>query len=287
MNRSSEMQAVEGASGAPEAKQIEEFRVTIYDYYRSHGRKMPWRETSDAYHILVSEIMLQQTQVSRVVEKYPEFIAEFPNILALNDAPLQKVLAAWQGLGYNRRALALKAVAKQVVEVFGGRIPRSMTDLMLLKGIGASTAGAIAAFAFNDPAVFIETNIRTVFIHFFFPEKASVRDTEVLQIIEAALDRENPRTWYWALMDYGAMLKKNGLCMNAKSAHHQKQSPFHGSVRELRGRILKLLVDAPGITPMEVARETGFGIEKVRDGFERLETEGFIVSEAGRYRISG
>jgi A/G-specific adenine glycosylase len=264
-----------------------DFQNVIYDHYRVHGRKMAWRETTDPYCILVSEIMLQQTQVARVVEKYREFITAFPDISALDRASFQEVLSVWQGLGYNRRALALKAIARQVMEDFSGALPRSFTDLMRLKGVGRSTAGAVTAFAFNDPAVFIETNIRTVFIHFFFADDDEVvEDFRILPLIEATLDHENPRVWYWALMDYGAMLKKNGIDLNLKSAHYQRQTSFHGSSRQIRGRILKALVSAPGLTQTEMACETGFPLHRIVEGVERLEAEGFIVSEAGRYRIS-
>lgn len=273
------------AGRAVESPDIARFQSTVYDHYRFQGRKMPWRETSDPYHILVSEVMLQQTQVGRVTEKFNRFIAEFPNIKALDRASLQDVLSVWQGLGYNRRALALKALARQVVEEFGGHLPCSLADLMRLKGIGRSTAGAIMAFAFNDPVVFIETNIRTVFIHFFFAHDLLVGDAQIMPLIEAALDRANPRVWYWALMDYGAMLKKSGLDMNARSTHYQKQGRFHGSVRQLRGRILKVLVSNPGLTGVEMAREVGFSEERTREGLERLEADGFIVCEGGRYRI--
>jgi A/G-specific adenine glycosylase len=263
-----------------------EFQAIVYDHYRSHGREMPWRETNDPYHILVSEIMLQQTQVGRVIEKFKEFIAAFPDIPALDRAPLQEVLSVWQGLGYNRRALALKAMAGQVMEEFGGVLPRSAADLVRLKGIGRYTAGAIMAFAFNQPAVFIETNIRTVFIHHFFAHEEGVQDSHILPLVEATLDCENPRVWYWALMDYGAMLKKNGLDMNQRSAHHQRQTPFHGSFRQLRGRILKALVSTAGLTLTQLTQETGFPPDHVADGVQRLEAEGFIVSEGAHYRIS-
>jgi len=154
-----------------------------------------------------------------------------------------------------------------------------------LKGVGRYTAGAIMAFAFNEPAVFIETNIRTVFIHHFFARQEGVQDSQILPLVEAMLDRENPRVWYWALMDYGAMLKKNGLDMNGRSAHHQKQTPFHGSFRQLRGRILKALVPTTGLTLTQIAQETGFSPDHVADGVQRLEAEGFIVCEGGHYRI--
>lgn len=283
----SEEEAKGTAPHTPESAEIAEFRTAIYEYYESHGRKMPWRQTNDPYCILVSEVMLQQTQVGRVFEKFTEFIAEFPDMGTLHEASLQEVLAVWRGLGYNRRALALKAIAKQVVEDFHGVLPRSLADLMRLKGVGRSTAGAIMAFAYNQPVVFIETNIRTVFIHFFFPRDILVKDVQILPLVEATLDLANPRVWYWALMDYGTMLKKQGLEMNSRSAHHQTQSPFHGSLRQVRGRILKALVLSCGLTDAELAQETGFPPERIEEGIEKLKADGFIVCEEGHYRISG
>jgi A/G-specific adenine glycosylase len=263
-----------------------EFQAIVYDHYRSHGRQMPWRETNDPYHILVSEIMLQQTQVSRVTEKFKEFVSAFPDIPSLDRASFQEVISLWQGLGYNRRALALKAIAKQVMEEFSGLLPRSVADLMGLKGIGRYTANAVAAFAFNEPVVLVETNIRTVFIHHFFASQERVEDPQIIPFVEATLDRENPRIWYWALMDYGATLKKNGLDMNAKSAHYQRQTRFSGSFRQVRGSILKALVSTTGLTFAELAQKTGFPPDRVAEGVRRLEAEGFIVSEASHYRIS-
>ncbi len=247
---------------------------------------MPWRETSDPYHILVSEVMLQQTQVGRVVEKFKEFVAAFPDIVALDRASLQEVLSIWQGLGYNRRALALKSVARQVLEEFGGRLPGSAVDLMQLKGVGPYTANAVMAFAFNEPVVLVETNIRTVFIHHFFTDDEGVRDSGILPLVEATLDRDNPRVWYWALMDYGTMLKKSGLDMNARSAHYQRQTPFHGSFRQVRGMILKALVSTADLTILDIARETGLSSDRVSEAVQRLEAEGFIVSETTGYRVS-
>jgi A/G-specific adenine glycosylase len=131
------------------------FRQKIYRYYRRNGRPLPWRKTRNPYHILVSEIMLQQTQVERVMQKYPRFIASFPDFKTLAKAPLRKILQQWQGMGYNRRALFLKKIAVEVVEKFNGRLPRTMEELMTLPGIGKNTAASISAFAFNKPVAFI------------------------------------------------------------------------------------------------------------------------------------
>jgi A/G-specific adenine glycosylase len=226
----------------PYRKSIKSFQEKILEYYKTHGRKMPWRETRDPYCILVSEIMLQQTQVSRVEEKYPAFIEAFPNFKALDKAPLAKVYGVWQGLGYNRRALALKKIARTVISDYKGVLPRTHDELCRLPGIGRATASSIMAFAFNLPSVFVETNIRTVFIHFFFKNRKQVADDEILEVAGQCLHKKNPRVWYWALMDYGTMLKKSGEDKNARSKHYKKQERFEGSRRQIRGRILKILL---------------------------------------------
>ncbi len=214
------------------------FRGLVYRHFDMSGRDFPWRRTTDPYRILVSEIMLQQTQTGRTVEKYVEFIARFPNVGDLAQANATEVLAIWQGLGYNRRALALHRTARIIAAEFGGLVPREKSALMALPGIGAYTAAAIRAFAFNLPEVFIETNIRTAFIHEFFPDIEGVRDHDILPLVEATLDHAAPRRWYQALMDYGAMLKQSGN-PSRRSAHHHLQSPFKGSRREARGIILR------------------------------------------------
>ena len=199
------------------------FKRTIWEYYRAHRRPMPWRrarDLRDPYRILVSEIMLQQTQVSRVVGFYENFIKKFPDVRTLAGAKTAEVLKAWQGLGYNRRALALQRLAKEVVEKYQGKLPHEKEKLVALPGIGEYTAGAVRAFAFNQPEIFIETNIRRVFIHFFFPRRQKVTDTEIVRYSERTLDRKNPREWYFALMDYGAMLGNSTQNPNHRSAHY-------------------------------------------------------------------
>lgn len=183
--------------------------------------------------------MLQQTQVDRVVPYYKAFLKQFPNIKSLAEAPLSDVLRAWQGLGYNRRAKMLHNAAKVVVVNYGGRLPKTYSDLVSLPGVGDYTAKAVRTFAHNKPEVMIETNIRTVFIHHFFPKKDTIHDDALLPFIEQVLDTKNPAIWYAALMDYGVHLKKLHTNPSRKSAHHTKQKPFKGSDREIRGAILK------------------------------------------------
>jgi A/G-specific adenine glycosylase len=221
------------------------FKKAILCYYEREGRDLAWRHTTDPYHILVSEIMLQQTQVGRVTVKYPEFIEAFPSFAALAAAPFPDVLAKWQGMGYNRRALAIHQCAREVMTAFDGELPHDVEQLATLPGIGHATACSIAAFAFNMPVAFIETNIRRVFIHFFFEDSLSVTDREILPLVEQSLDTTNPRVWYWALMDFGSALKKTVPNPNKRSAHYAKQSKFVGSDREIRGMILKAFVQRP------------------------------------------
>jgi A/G-specific adenine glycosylase len=217
------------------------FKKKVYSYYRSHRRDFPWRSTHDPYRILVSEIMLQQTQAPRVVQPFEKFVAQFPSVEVLAKSSSAKVIRAWQGLGYNRRALNLHRTAKVLQEQYGGVVPSDPEKLVALPGIGPATAAAIGAFAFNRPGVLIETNVRSVFIHFFFPKRKKVSDSELLPLIEKSVDQEQPREWYYALMDYGVMLKATSVNPSRRSRHHKKQSAFKGSDRQLRGAILRSL----------------------------------------------
>lgn len=268
------------------------FKETVLSHYRAHGRDLPWRRTRDPYRILVSEVMLQQTQVSRVAEKFGPFVERFKDFPVLSAAPLIEVLSFWRGLGYNRRALYLKEIARIVIDQYAAKLPDSPGELVKLPGIGSNTAGSIAAFAFNRPVVFIETNIRSVFIHHFFPDATDVRDSRILPLVEATLDRENPRLWYWALMDYGRMLKETTANPGRRSAHYARQSPFSGSDREIRGAILKQLIDAdrPGacgaMTETEIVAALTMDQERIRKALGQLIREGFIIRERGRCRIA-
>jgi A/G-specific adenine glycosylase len=263
----------------------ESFRSLIREFYDHSGRPMPWRETRDPYRIFVSEIMLQQTQVPRVMQKYPEFLARFGDFHALAQAELREVLLAWQGLGYNRRAKFLHEAARRIVSHHGGELPREPEVLVTLPGVGPNTAGSLAAFAYNLPVVFIETNIRRVFIHFFFAEAGGIRDRDILPVVEATLDREDPRTWYYALMDYGAMLAKWFPNPNRRSAHYTRQSAFENSDRQIRGRLLRALGEREALSVAELPAVLGFSEERVASVVSALEKEGFIARRDGRVRI--
>ena len=237
-------QVADGAIPAPlSAPAVERFRARVYAHYLRHQRALAWRETRDPYAILVSEVMLQQTQVARVSRYYPRFLACFPDPATLARAPLRAVLEQWSGLGYNRRALALQRTAQVVMRDHGGSLPADRDALLRLPGIGPATAGAVLAFAFERPVVFIETNIRRVYLDQFFPAAAAVPDRALLPLVACTLDRSQPRRWYYALMDYGAALGRRGANPNRRSAHYTRQSPFTGSNRQLRGLVIRLLTE--------------------------------------------
>ena len=255
---------------------VDAFRNIIYSYFKKNGRKFPFRENITPYNVLVSEIMLQQTQTGAVSEKFLRFITSFPDFNSLNQAPLEDVLKAWHGLGYNRRAIALKKIAEKVIKDYNGVLPDSLKTLEDLPQIGHNTASSIIAFAFNKPTVFIETNIRRVFIYFFF-QKKNVKDKEILPLVEKVLDKENPRKWYYALMDYGVMLKKTHPELNKRSAHYKKQAVFKGSNREIRGNILKLLLDRGEILEKDLIEKFKIEYERLNKILNQLTKEGFIT----------
>lgn len=227
------------------------FRRIVWWYYRAHGRHdLPWRppslklwkgkEDDTLYHVLVSEVMLQQTQVERVIPFYRKFIKQFPTAKKLAAASLLRVLKVWQGLGYNRRAKLLREAAQKLVDTpLSGTRFNLVKNLEGLSGVGSYTARAIAAFAYNQDVIFVETNIRTAITHHFFAKKKKVSDAEIENILERTLPRGKAREWYSALMDYGAFLKKSGVRLNAKSKKYVKQSKFVGSLRQARGAILR------------------------------------------------
>lgn len=261
------------------------FRTIIYGYFRKYQRDFPWRHTDNPYHILISEIMLQQTQTSRVAEKYLEFIAAFPSIEALAVATLREVLVVWQGMGYNRRARYLHQMARLIRERHNGAIPDTPEELVRLPGIGPATASSIAAFAFNRPVTFIETNIRAVFIHFFFPTEEKIADSDIIPLVEATLDIKNSRRWYSALMDYGAMLKKRRPNPSRKSARYQKQAPFESSRRQVRGLVLKTLINNSGISMNQLSALIDMPIETASAAVEVLSKEGLVMIKSKKLYI--
>jgi A/G-specific adenine glycosylase len=255
------------------------FREAVLQFYHQSGRAFPWRDTADPYAILVSEIMLQQTQTDRVVPKYEHFLALFPTPFDLANAPISSLLEAWQGLGYNRRALALQRAAQKIIADYHGKMPRELDDLMSLPGIGPYTAAAVRAFAFNLPAACIETNIRRLFIYFFFPNQPDVKDKDLLPLITWAGEGMSPREWNYALMDVGSHLAKLVPNPNRRSAHYVLQSKFQGSNRQLRGRILKVLLGQRTMSVEELGLHLEVERERLEQTLAQLATEGFITSD--------
>ncbi len=263
------------------------FIKTVKDFYMASGRHgLPWRQTADPYKIAVSEVMLQQTQVGRIIEKYTEFLKAFPTLQALAQAPLQQVLLLWSGLGYNRRARFLQQMAIAIVAEHKGIFPKDFNTLLALPGIGNYTAGAIAAFAYNQPHVIIETNIRTVYLHHFFNDSAEqVSDKKVLGLIQETLDADNPREWYWALMDYGSHLKAQGIKIHRTSKQYKKQSAFKGSLREVRGGILKIITKEKA-TAAQLQKALSFERERIAEALTTLINEKFIQKKGMYYSIA-
>lgn len=264
---------------------VSRFRRIILSYYDGFARDFPWRRTSDPYQLLVSEIMLQQTQTDRVASRFPDFIAAFPAVEDLARADLAAVLRVWQGMGYNRRALYLHRLAGVLMERHGGRVPDDPQLLRELPGIGAATAASIAAFAFDRPTVFIETNIRTVFLHFFYHGVEGVDDEALRPLVAQNLDAAGPARWYSALMDYGAMLKKTLPNPGRRSAHHARQSPFAGSRRQLRGAVLRAVLAAPGITIVRLARQLDHTVDAVANVVDGLIAEGMLARQGRGLRV--
>lgn len=258
----------------------------VMDYYRHHARlDLPWRQPEpnghyDPYKILVSELMLQQTQVGRVVPKYGAFIALFPNVETLASATLGDVLRAWQGLGYNRRAKYLWLSAQQIAK------EGWPDDLTSLPGVGVNTAGAIRAYAFNEPVVFVETNIRTVYIYHFAATQQNIPDSFIQELLAQTLrivtSQGEPRDFYWALMDYGTYLKT--MVRNvSQSKQYKRQPTFKGSNRQLRGLVVRILADrAFSVAELHAAVND----DRLEIVLIALESEGLIVKRAEKYELS-
>ena len=262
------------------------FRSIIFHYYFGHRREFPWREGITPYRVFVSEVMLQQTQTVRVVPKFVEFTAKFKDFEALGRADFSDVLRVWKGLGYNRRARYLQEAARIVVERFDSQLPERPDLLITLPGIGPATAASICTFAFNLPLAFIETNIRTVYIHFFFRNETCVDDRQIIKLVEKTVDKEHPREWYYALMDYGVMLKRTVGNLNRISKHYSKQSRFVGSDRQLRGKILQLLLDNDTVMIDDTVRLLGENPERVNSIVSSLCSDNLVLREKNRLKLS-
>lgn len=230
--------------------------------------------------------MLQQTQTERVVSKYSAWLERFPTIKSVADAPLNEILTLWSGLGYNRRARFLHETCKHIAREYAGIVPSDPELLDELPGIGPYTARAISTFAYETPNVFIETNIRSVYIFFFFPDtRDPVHDRELLPLIRDTLYRENPRIWYYALMDYGSALKALVKNPARKSSHYTRQSRFEGSLRQARGAIIRYLVKNVSGDRTAILREEQLDSVRLEAALDALVEEGLIRENEGIYHI--
>ncbi len=262
------------------------FQTFIRRWYVAHGRhELPWRHTTDPYLILVSEIMLQQTQVERVIPKFLAFAQTFPTVKALATAPLAQVLKLWQGLGYNRRAKYLHQAACAVVVEHAGAFPRSVTELVRLPGIGPYTSAALSNFAYNQAAPLIETNVRTVYLHHFFPARSEVPDSEVLAVVAQTLDAPHPREWFWALMDYGAYLKAVLGNQNQRSKQYAKQTRFAGSLRQVRGEIIRLLSQQSPQTQQALSSALKGNPVHFPEALKQLLSEQLVIHSENVYQL--
>lgn len=229
--------------------------------------------------------MLQQTQVERVVPKYKAFLKRWPTVKKLSQASLGEVLTEWQGLGYNRRAKMLWECAKTVYSERNGKFPNSYEELKNLPGIGPYTAGAVMAFAYNQPVPIIETNIRTVYLHHFFKNKAEVADKEIIRLIVRTLDQGSSREWYWALMDYGSYLKKEHRNVNQRSKSYVKQSKFAGSDRQIRGAIIRVLASGKVSENDLVTTLHEFDSKRVKAQLGKLVDEEMVLKNRNAVRL--
>lgn len=255
---------------------VQLFQQFIWKFYRHQGRSFVWRHAENPYYIFVSEVMLQQTQTYRVEKKFEEFLLVFPTFESLAQGSVRELLSVWKGLGYNRRALYLQKSAQIIVDKFEGTLPDDPAVLVTFPGIGKATAASICAFAFNKPTIFIETNIRAVFIHSFFRNLGEVHDKQLMPLIAQTVDQTNPRDWYYALMDYGVYLKKLCVNPNKKSVHYATQSKFEGSDRQIRGAILRLLVEKEILSIEQITNLVKKDLDRVKMVIQTLIKDGFI-----------
>ena len=272
------------------------FVSDVREQGRALYRDLPWRNTRDPYEIWISEVMLQQTQVARVLTRWERFLSRFPTVDALAAASSGDVVEEWQGMGYNRRALALKRAADICAARYGGAMPEGVEELVKLPGIGEATAAGITAFSRDVPCIYIETNVRAVFIHRFFPDEERVTDRQLRPLVEAACPTEDVRGWYYALLDVGAHLKRTQGNPSRRAAAYTRQSAFEGSRRQKRSWLLREVMASPGIESEELmARLNRIEREAGRDGVDRatfdsvmadLEREGFFVRSASGWRIA-
>lgn len=281
-------------AGFPSEERLESFCQQVWHMGAEHTRDdLPWRFLDDPYAVYVSEVMLQQTQVPRVLKYWPRFLALFPSVDALASASNADVLEQWQGLGYNRRALALKRSADICSAEYGGRMPDTYEELLALPGIGPATAAGIMAFAYQRPGVYLETNVRSVFIHEFFPESKKVSDKQLAPLVWRCCPSDRPREWYYALLDWGAWLKSTGVNPNRHSSAYTRQSNFEGSHRQKRSFLLREVLASGGTTATQLlavlnkheraAQRPELDSDAIEKLLDELVDEGFFRREGDRY----
>ena len=278
---------VKGVPGLATSAELAAFTELVWREGKKLYRDLPWRDTREAYAVLLSEVMLQQTQVARVLGRWESWLADFPTPEALASAPVQLVLERWQGMGYNRRALNLHRAAREICERFGGQVPRGKDELLSLPGIGPATAAGVRVFAYGEPDVYVETNVRAVFIHEFFDGTAEVADRDIAALTNACCPAdESCRAWYYALLDYGAHLKASGVNPARRAKAYRRQSRFEGSHRQKRAFLLRCVLEGEGTTEglaadlnavEEGAGRPALGTDEVLSILGELAAEGFIV----------
>ncbi len=283
---------------------LDEFKQLVLDKGCELYRDLAWRNISDPYGVWISEVMLQQTQVIRVDGRWQRWMMRFPSVEALSEASVVDVLDEWQGMGYNRRALSLQKAAQQIVEI--GHFPNEVDQLVKLPGIGPATAGGIVAFAYNKHALYLETNVRTVFLHELYPGAEAVPDKVLIPDVlatcpeSAPVGEFGPRAWYYALLDYGAYLKKTVPNPSRRSKTYNKQSKFEGSHRQKRAEVIRLLLDdkaaqSDGLTLSQIQEiVSNIELSKGRNPVDNEEifkvlcelvTEGFLEVNNNKYVI--
>lgn len=262
------------------------FKTLILSFYAEHGRPFVWRDTHDPYRILVSEVMLQQTQTGRVLPKYETFLSCWPDFASLAEASTEQLLSVWKGLGYNRRALNLRKSARMTQE-WGWTLPNDKALIDSLPGVGKATSAAILSFCFGERSVYLETNIRRVLLTCFYPEEEEIKD-KVLELLlhELSLINTDMKVWYYALMDYGVLLKALFPNANTRSAHYTKQKKFENSNRQIRGQLIHLLTDT-GAKELLALYEllSHFEDERILNALGQLEREGFVQEKEGVYGL--
>jgi A/G-specific adenine glycosylase len=272
-------------------------RGAILAWYDARGRSLPFRGTTDPYAVLVSEVMAQQTQISRVAPAWSAFMATFPTVSALADATPADVLRSWRGLGYNRRGLNLWRAARSIVDEHGGAVPSSVEALERLPGIGPYTARAVAAIAFGAPVGAVDTNVRRVLSRAVVGRLDGVPAAELQRLANAAVPPERPADWTHALMDVGATFcrplrpecescpasawcryvaggRETGV---ARRAGGPERAPFRSSSRWLRGKILDRLREARDASWVDLDERIGVhGMDAVATALARMSVEGLL-----------